>query len=353
MSVIRRGLLALILVAPMALAASVASTPSSHADASCNGAGASTGGAMIQTYVCLTLDTAPATAKPLSTGSSDGGPPLVCWLEPQYSPQGLQDLITTDANLPVSVVGEGGPLYAAWKTNYGGLTPPYHNPGNGWWWGVGCDITNLNASTVEQQIWSEIPGMDVYHPWEWVPNQTAPTAPADVVVANAGMLALYAREAAPLDEPSAQMSPKYTAGASTQTVGLPTYFWGQIGPTTAGPVAQHTIEATVQFLSSGVVTAIPETVTVTTTGTVKGDNPMKCPVTTGSFGTAYASGIAMPADCSFTYTQPSNDVTLTMVTNWKITWAGKDGYPGWTVDEDSIPVTLGGIKVQEVQTINN
>ena len=135
MHVIRRGLLALTLMAPLVLAASVASAPTSSAASGCNGSGANVGQGEIGTFVCLTIDAAPATAAPLHTSS---GAPLVCWLEPQYTPAQLKKLIEYDANLPESVVGEGGQLYAAWKQNYGGLTPPYDTGEKGWWWGVGC-----------------------------------------------------------------------------------------------------------------------------------------------------------------------------------------------------------------------
>lgn len=350
MSVIRRGLLALILVAPLVTAASVASAPTSHADAGCNGAGASVNGNAVQTYVCLTIDNAPASPKPLSTGSS-GGAPLVCWLEPQYTPAQLDSLITYESGLGMGVVGsEGGQYYQTLKTNYGGLTPPYRDGESGWWWGVGCDPANLNAETYMEQIWSEV-GLDVYHPWEWVPNENSPAATGGVTVASPSMLALYAKEAATLDEPSGQMSPKYTGGTSTQTVGLPTYFWGQIG-NGATPVTQHTITASVQWLSS-TVTAVPDYVEVTTTGTVKGSSTIDCPVTNGQFGAADTNNATISSDCSFTYTQPSNDVTVTMVTHWTVSWPGAAGVAGWSYDETSNTVTFGGIKVQEVQTINN
>lgn len=350
MPVIRRGLLALILVAPLALAASVASAPTSRADATCNGSGASVSGGAVETYVCLTIDKQAATPKQLS--ETGGGQPLVCWLEPQYTPAQLDALITNESSLPIGVVGsEGGQYYQQLLKNYGPPKPNYNDGQDGYWWGVGCDITNLNANTYMENLWAAV-GLDVYHPWEWVPNENIPAGPPDEV-ANAQLLSYYARESAPLDEPTGDMSPKYSGGTSTQTVGLPTYFWGTIGPA-AAPVVNHEIEATVQgWDTSGPVIATPETVTITTTGTVQGSSTIQCPVTNGEFGTAYSSTTTMPADCSFTYTQPSNDITLTMVTNWKITWAGKDGFPGWTVDENSATVTFGGIKVQEVQTINN
>ena len=348
MRVIRRGLLAAILLTPLVFAASVASTPASRADSSCNNAGASTGGGEIQTFVCLAIDSAPAKPEPLSTAGGDDGPPLVCWLEPQYTPAGLQSLITTDAGLSESQVGEGGYLYNRWKINYGtDITPAYRGGEDGWWWGVGCDTSNLNAYTYEEQLWSEV-GLDVFHPWEWVAAEKPPANAPAGDTATPSLLAEYAREAATLDQPSGQMSPTYANGASTQTVGLPTYFWGQIGDG-AAPVAQHTITASVQWLSS-TVTAVPETVTITTTGATKGPSTITCPVTGGTFGT---DNTDIPSDCSFTYTEPSTDITVTMVTNWQVTWPGADGVAGWTKDANSQTVTFGGITVQEVQTINN
>jgi len=347
MHVIRRGLLALILVTPLALAASVASAPSSQADSGCNGAGASVGGDNVQTFVCLTIDAAPAKPQPLTNGS---GQPLVCWLEPEYTPEQLDKLITYDASLPESVVGEGGQLYATWQTNYGtDITPPYRDGEDGWWWGVGCDTSNLNAYTYMEQLWSEV-GLDVYHPWEWVPTENIPAGPDDQVT-TPSMLALYAREAATLDEPTGVMSPAYSGGTSTQTVGLPTYFWGTIGPANA-PVAQHTITATVQWLSS-TVTATPESVTITTTGTTKGSSTITCPVTAGTFGTPDPDNENVDSDCSFTYSEPSNGVTVSMYTTWQITWPGAGGVAGWTETQNSATVDFPGITVQEVQTINN
>ena len=348
MHVIRRGLLALILMAPLVLAASVTSAPTSRAYSSCNGSGASAGGNAIGTFVCLTIDAAPAEPQPLTVPG--GGQPLVCWLEPQYTPAQLQTLITNDANQSESTVGEGVELYAKWKQNYGGLTPPYRTGQDGWWWGVGCDPNNLNAYTYEEQLWSEV-GLGVFTPWEWVPNETIPQGPDDQVTTPA-MLALYAKEAATLDAPDGQMSPAYSGGVSTQTVGLPTYFWGQIGDG-AAPVAQHQIVASVQWLTS-TVTAVPETVTITTTGTTQGPSTITCPVTDGTFGTPDPDNATLKDDsCSFTYTEPSKDITVTMTTNWVVNWLQADGAAGWPADEDSQPQTFGGITVQEIQTINN
>ena len=345
MHVIRRGLLALVLMAPLVLTASVTSAPASSA-AACNGSGANVGGNVIGTFVCLTIDAAPAKAAPLKTSS---GAPLVCWLEPQYTPAQLKTLIEYDASLPESVVGEGGVLYGDWKTYYSHLTPGYKVGEKGWWWGVGCDDSNVNASTYEEQLWSDV-GLDVYHPWEWVPARNIPPAPPGQVT-TAPMLAEYAKEAATLDEPSGVMSPMYTNGGSTQTVGLPTYFWGQIGNGNA-PVTQHTIIAQVQWLKSTVV-ATPVSVTITTSGATKGPSTITCPVTAGKFGTPDPDNTTIDSDCSFTYTEPSNGVTVTMTTNWKVDWLQANGAAGWPADETSQTVTFGGIKVQEVQTINN
>ena len=351
MHVIRRGLLVLILVAPLVFAASVVSAPTSRADASCDsGSGANVGGNEIGTYVCLTIDATPVAPRPLQ--SSDGGPPLVCWLEPQYTPAQLDAMITADSNLSESTVGEGVTLYGNWLTNYKiKTTPPYEDGQDGWWWGVGCDTSNLNAYTYMEQLWSEIPGLGVFTPWEWVPNENVPAGPPDEVTTPA-MLALYAEQAATLDKPDGQMSPEYTGGVSTQTVGLPTYFWGRIGDG-ANPVTQHTITASVQWLQS-IVQATPVSVTITTTGATSGPSTITCPVTAGQFGTADPGNTSIPDDpCSFTYTRPSNDITVTMTTNWTIDWLEADGAAGWPAKAQSDPQTFGGINVQEIQTINN
>lgn len=349
MSVIRRGLLVLTLATPL-LFASFAADPASVADSGCNGESATTGGAQMNTFVCLTIDAAPTEPEPIS--SSGGGPPVVCWLEPQYTPAALQTLITQDANLSESQVGEGVQLYSKWLTNYGSLKPAYDLKENGYWWGVGCELNNLNASTYEQQLWAEV-GLSVWKPWEFEPNHAIPAAPPGEVTTPA-MLAQYAKAAAPLDAPSGQMSPKWNNGASTQTVGLTTYFWGQIGDQ-ADPVTQHTIVASIQWLSSTVV-AVPLSVTITTTGTTDApDNTLTCPVTDGRFGTA-VSGDAMgdTSACSFKYTEPSSGpVQITMVTKWKVSWNGGGVGRGWTVEEPSQTTYYRDVTVQEVQAVNN
>ena len=348
MSVIRRGLLVLGLATPL-LFASFAADPSSMADGGCNGSGASTGGASIQTFVCLTIDAAPAEPQPVST--SGGGTPLVCWLEPQYTPDQLKSLITYDSGLPESVVGEGAELYGKWAQYYGGLNPAYEDGVDGWWWGVGCDPSNLDASTYEQQLWAEV-GLSVWQPWEFVPNENTPAAPPGQVT-TPEMLAEYAKAAAPLDAPSGQMSPKWN-GDSTQTVGLTTYFWGKIGDK-AQPVAQHTIVASIQWLTSTVI-AVPVSVTITTTGTTNTpDNTLTCPVTGGTFGVKVSGdATGVESACSFKYTEPSPaPVQITMVTNWKVSWDGGGTGDGWTDDELSQTTTYGDINVQEVQAVNN
>jgi hypothetical protein len=94
-------------------------------------------------------------------------------------------------------------------------------------------------------------------------------------------------------------------------------------------------------------------VTITTTGATTGDSTITCPVTGGTFGTADPDNTTVDSDCSFTYTEPSNDVTVTMTTNWTVDWVEADGAAGWPKDAQSQPETFGGISVQEVQTINN
>jgi hypothetical protein len=243
-------------------------------------------------------------------------------------------------------------LYGNWETNYGVKTTPKFKDGqDGWWWGVGCDTSNLNAYTYMEQLWSEIPGLGVFTPWEWVPNENVPAGPPDAVTTPA-MLALYAQQAATLNAPDGQMSPEYNGGVSTQTVGLPTYFWGQIG-NGANPVTQHTIVASVQWLNSTVV-ATPVSVTITTTGATSGPSTITCPVTAGQFGTPDPENVSLSGDtCSFDYIRPSNDVTVTMTTNWTLDWLEADGAAGWPAQAQSDPQTFGGINVQEIQTINN
>jgi hypothetical protein len=344
MHVIRRGLLALILTAPMVVAASAASAPASQADtgASClsPSSGANVAGNTVGTFVCLTVDSNPVPPQPLSTGSDSDSPPLICWLEPQYQPAQLQNAISLEPD-PA--------LKSAWQTQFGAVNPPYEGGANGWWWGVGCDPTNLLAATYRQELWAEV-GLSGLDPWEWEADDAAPDSNQAITDA---MLAEYAWEAATLDAPAGQMSPTYTGGVSTQTVGLPTYFWGQIGAAGEPAVAQHTIIATVGPLESELI-AVPQSVTITTTGATTGNSTIPCQVTNGTFGTADPDDKTISGDsCSFTYTQPSNDVTVTMTTNWKVTWVDDPDGVGWSKPAQSLPETFGGINVQEIQTLNN
>jgi hypothetical protein len=343
MHVIRRGLLALILTAPVVVAASVASAPASQADTGTScldpGSGANVADNTIGTFVCLTVDSKPAPPRPLSTGTDGNSPPLVCWLEPQYQTDQLQKAISQEPD-PA--------LKTAWQTQYSATSPASPGGAGGWWWGVGCDPTNLLAATYRQQLWAEV-GLSGLEPWEWEADAAAPADPEAITDA---MLAEYAWEGATLNAPTGQMSPAYAGGVSRQTVGLPTYFWGQIGAADA-PVAQHTIIASVGPLRSELI-AVPQSVTITTTGATTGSSSITCPVTNGTFGTADPDNTTISDDsCSFTYTQPSNDVTVTMTTNWTVTWVEADGAPGWPKQAQSLPDTFGGITVQEVQTINN
>jgi hypothetical protein len=342
MHVIQRGLLALVLTAPMVVAASAASAPASQADTgpAClsPSSGANVAGNTVGTFVCLTVDSVPVPPQPLSTGADGNSPPLICWLEPQY--QGAQ--------LKYAIGQEPDPaLKTAWQTQFSATNPPYEVGQSGWWWGVGCDPTNLLAATYRQELWAEV-GLSGLNPWEWEATGAAPASNQAITDA---MLAEYAWQAATLDAPAGQMSPTYAGGVSTQTVGLPTYFWGQIGDG-ANPVAQHTIIASVGPLESELI-AVPQSVTITTTGATTGNSTITCPVTGGEFGTADPDNTNVDSACSFTYTQPSTDVTVTMTTNWTVTWVEADGAPGWPKQAQSLPETFGGINVQEIQTLNN
>ncbi len=94
--------------------------------------------------------------------------------------------------------------------------------------------------------------------------------------------------------------------------------------------------------------------TITTTGATKGPSTIDCPVTGGTFGTAYTDNTTISSDCSFIYNEPSTGITITMTTNWTVSWLeAPAGDNAWPKQAQSAPQTFNGITVQEVQTINN
>ena len=352
---IRRTLAVAALLTPLVFSLAVAD-PASRADSGCGGSGASSNGVNVSTFVCLYLNQAPVSAPTETTPAPGQAPPPVCWLEPQYTPAELQSYVTTEASLPESVVAEGAEMYGKWLTYYGTtVQPPFELGQSGWWWGVGCDSSNLNASTYAQQIWSEV-GLGVFQPWEWEPTTATPPAPAGVTVVTPSLLAEYARDAFSPLQPQTQTSP-----AATQTVGLTTYF---AGTTEATANVEATLPA--DDLTEDVI-GTPETANIDiTTVTASGatvDTTISCPVTAGTagangqstqstYGATGADGLPTTSSCSYTPTQPGTS-SYTVTITWSWDWLEADGAAGWPLTTLSPVEQVGPLNVQEVQTINN
>jgi hypothetical protein len=344
---IRRTLAVAALLTPLVYALSVAS-PTSQAANGCAGSGVSANGFDISTFVCLYLNNTPVQASQ-TTPAPGQAPPPVCWLEPQYTPAGLKTYITTEAGLPESVVAEGAELYGKWLEHYGTtVQPPYELGQSGMWWGVGCDLSNLNASTYAAQIWSEV-GLGVFQPWEWEPTTTTPPAPAGVTVITPSVLAEYARDAFSPPQPQTQTSP-----VTTQTVGLTTYFAGTTDTTQDVKATLPTDGLTEEVVGTP-ETANIDITTVTASGATV-DTTISCPVTTGAttatYGAVDADNLPTTSACSYTPTQPGTS-TYTVTITWSWNWLEADGAAGWPLTTLSPVEQVGPLNVQEVQAINN
>ena len=348
MSMIRRTLATVALLTPLVYALAVAE-PASEAGTGCN-SGASSNGMDISTFVCIYLNNTPVQPNPTTPAPGETAPP-VCWLEPQYRPAALQSYIVAESSLPVSVVAEGAEMYGKWLAHYGtAVQPPYEidpaNADNGWWWGVGCDPTNLNANTYAEQIWGEV-GLSVFQPWEWEPTTTTPAVPDDVPVVTPSLLAEYARDAFAPTAPQTETSP-----AATQTVGLTTYFAGTTH-------AQVDVKASLpDYGPTEEVIGTPTTATIhITTVTADGatvDSTIPCDVSAdGTYGSLGADGkTPVASKCAYTPTQPGTS-SYTVTITWSWNWLEADGAAGWPLTTVSPVEQVGPLKVQEVQTINN
>jgi enoyl reductase len=294
----------------------------------------------ISTAICLSAEVGYSGSGGLPV-TVDWTPPT-CWLEPRYQPPGLQSYLTALNGSSLSSVGsEGAEYYAELFNHYNGLVPPFELGGTGWWWGVACSATDLNASTDAEPIFAAT-GLSVEVPWEWVPAGPPGNAPA---VASPELLAEYA---------ASQMSlpPVPTPGVSPngkQTVGLATWVWGTIHKG-----RQLSITATLADVGwSSTVTATPVSVTVSPGGE---SNPstLTCPVETSrtgsTYGTAYSAGAS--TNCSFKYahpTAPNSPDDLVVSVDWSINWVGHTG-DGWPVN---LTTTSGAtpLTVQEVEAV--
>lgn len=347
MRMIRRFIGTMILITPLVFSASVAA-PSAFADSGCQSA--SVTGDQIATFVCLTVNGQPASPQP---SSPINWTPPVCWLEPRYTPAGLQAYVAYMMNQPVSIIAEGAAAVAAWNAYYGGLTPAYNAGQAGWWWGVACNTTSQNiltADTYAQEIMASA-GLTWQRPWEWVP--TGNPAPAATFVATPELLADYAASAiGQLTLPKTGVSP-----TAIQTVNLPTYFAGAFAGKNGGKVtATASLPA---FGMTSTVVASPELVTITTTGqTISGTNTITCNVnSSGKFGVMSKAGVPQASNCTFTYAQPGT-YTITMRATWSINWLEANGAAGWPV-EDLVPAQgqpaalVAQGPIQEIQTVNN
>lgn len=361
MFMIRRTLAVAALLTPLVYALAVAD-PATQADSGCGGSGASSNGVSISTFVCLYLNSTPVPAPNQSTLAPGQPPPPVCWLEPQYTPTELKTYITTEAGLPESVVAEGAEMYGKWLAYYGTtVKPPYELRHSGWWWGVGCDSSNLNASTYAAQIWSEV-GLGVFQPWEW--EATAPPPTPGVTVITPAVLAEYARDAFSPPQPQTQTSP-----VTTQTVGLTTYFAGTTDATVnvAATVPGYEANQNKNGLTENVV-GTPEMATIDiTTVTASGatvDTTVPCLVTAGAanatgqppatstYGAVGTDGLPTTSSCSYTPTQPGTS-SYTVAITWSWNWLESEGAAGWPLTTVSPVEQVGPLNVQEVQAINN
>jgi hypothetical protein len=342
MSMIRRTLAVAALLTPLVYSLAIAD-PASQADSGC-GSGASSNGVDITTFVCLYLNNTPVEPSQTTPAPGETAPP-VCWLEPQYTPAELQSYIVTESSLPLSVVAEGVEMYGKWLAHYGtAVKPPYKLGQDGWWWGVGCDPTNLNASTYAEQIWSEV-GLGVFKPWEWEATTTQPKVPATVPVVTPTILAEYARDAFGPQQPTTTTSP-----ATTQTVGLTTYFAG---------TTHALVDVSAALPNDGLVENVvgtPETATIHITTVSAGgtttDTTVSCPVSTdGKYG-ATSNGAPAESKCSYTPTEPGT-TSYTVTITWLWNWLEADGAAGWPLTTVSPVEQVGPLNVQEVQTVNN
>jgi hypothetical protein len=344
---IRRTLAVAALLTPLVYSLAVAS-PASQAITNCGSSGVSSNGLGISTFVCIYLNGTPVSPSQTTPAPGQAAPP-VCWLEPQYTPADLKTYVTTEAGLPESIVAEGAKMYGEWLQYYGTtVQPAYELPlqGKGMWWGVGCDSSNLNASTYAEQIWNEV-GLGVFHPWEW---ELAPPAPAaGVTVVSGALLAEYARDAFSPPQPKTETSP-----VATQTVGLTTYFAGTTDTT------QHVKASLPNAGLTEDVVGTPEKANIDiTTVTASGatvDTTVSCPVTTGAatatYGVVNADNAPAASACSYTPTQPGTS-TYTVTITWSWNWLEADGAAGWPLTTLSPVEQVGPLNVQEVQAINN
>jgi len=342
MSIIRRTLAVAALLTPLVYSLAIAD-PASQADSGCS-SGVSSNGLNISTFVCLYLDNTPVEPNQTTPAPGETTPP-VCWLEPQYTPAALQSYIVAESSLPESVVHEGAEMYGKWLLYYGATPSPDYELGNdGWWWGVGCDSSNMNTNTYAQQIWSEV-GLGVFQPWEWEPTTTTPAAPADVTVITPSVLAEYARAAFAPEQPQTTTSP-----AATQTVGLTTYFAGTTHAQVDVKATLPTDGMTEEVIGTP-TTATIDITTVTASGATV-DSTVPCPVTTdGTYGSVDANGLPTASSCSYTPTQPGiSSYTVTITWSWD--WLEADGAAGLAPTISPVE-QVGPLNVQEVQTINN
>lgn len=311
------------------LTATAAAFPAHAGTAQCESASADPQD--ITTAVCLTGSGVGGGSLPSLTGYT----PPPCWLEPRYSPPGLDTYLTGLFNESSSEVGsEGATYYAALYNHYDGLTPPFYVGRTGEWWGVACQVTDLNAASDAQRIYNAT-GMSVWVPWEYEP----PSVPGAQRISTKILAAYAAAQMSLPVSPKPQLSP-----TGKQTVGLATWVWG-----TVLKQADLSITASLGNLSS-TVTAVPTSVTITPGGPAN-ESSFTCPLHKTAqgwtFGTAYSANAT--SSCTFKYTRPTaagHSYDVTVQVHWTATWVGQGETWG-------LPATPNGTAttVQEIEAV--
>ena len=315
----------------VATSGAVASAPSASAGVTCNGsASVNSIDNLGQTFVVCTTIKTYSSAPPASGRSFVNWTPPVCWLEPQYSSNGLKAFL--DSQMPF------GPSYVQQlETYYSSTQPPYHNGESGMFWGVGCRTDDLSwVSVFPAQMAAD--GLSMNNPWVWIAAGAPVTQPNPVTPT---ILAQYAA--------AEVIPPALTFGVNPgalQTVHLSTRIYST---QPAGTYQQLEAQARIADMTSTVV-ATPSDLIINPGGpasTMDGSpaSEIDCPIVNGTFGSPDNDS------CAFYYTKATPAGTsyqLTASIKWTYTWVENPGALNVTVQVGSNPQN---VPVQEVQAI--
>jgi hypothetical protein len=255
----------------------------------------------------------------------------VCWLEPQYSGDGLKAFL--DSQMPF------GPSYVQQlETYYSSTQPPYHSGESGMFWGVGCRTDDLTwPSVFPSQMAAD--GLSMNNPWVWIAAGAPVTQPNPVTPR---VLAEYAA--------AEVVPPTLTFGVNpgaVQTVNLSTRVFST---QPVGTFIELEAQAEIANMMTSTVIAKPSELIIKPGGpakTINGDpaTEIRCPIVNGSFGS--------PNDdsCAFYYTKATPAGTsyqLTASITWTYTWVENPGALNVAVNVTANPQN---VPVQEVQAI--